>query len=37
MTQGFSTQSYAQPQNNWTTPMPWQPWQPWPPQPQNPS
>ena len=25
MTQGFNTQSYAQPQNNWTTLMPWKP------------
>ena len=23
MAQGFNTQSYVQPQNNWTTPMPW--------------
>ena len=23
MTQGFNTQSYAQPQNNWIEPMPW--------------
>ena len=34
MTQGFNTQSYEKPHDNWTSPMPLQPW---PPQSQNPS